>query len=128
MIIKLLHNDGYVVDYHYLGAAIGPHPQYDTCCVIDFASRVLSKEDYAAESVKTVRSISNEIMTEINLLRTTPHIYLFKLQSLFESFIDDSKIFRAKDGTRMTTKEGRNGKRRGDRSFQMKVEYSVSKE
>ena len=91
-----------------MGASIGPHPQYEVCCVIDLANRVVSFEKMSAEMVTSVKGVSDDVIQEVNLLRTAPQTYLTKLVTRSQLFIDDY-VFKKSDGSKIRLKEGKKG-------------------
>lgn len=93
-------------DYHFVGAVIGPHLQHKSCCVMDFATKVVSFDDISKEMLTNVMGVSEEIVSEINKLRTNPTEYINMLHSRYDAFIDD-EVYQLVDGTRIRTKEGK---------------------
>jgi hypothetical protein len=97
-----------LLDFLTIGAAIGPHPQHSYCCVMDFVTKALSFSDVEKETIKAVASYSDEIVSEVNLLRTTPERYIRLLEARYESFLDEF-TYKLPNELKRTSKEGKNG-------------------
>jgi hypothetical protein len=85
IIVNLLIDDGVATrghrknilhpDYHYVGAALGPHPNYHYCCVMDFTTKVVAydqilKKDFT-KSLKTMDDLKHEDI--VKLFLTVPY-------------------------------------------------------
>lgn len=85
IVVNLLIDDGVATrghrknilhpDYRYVGAALGPHPIYHFCCVMDFTTKVVGydqilKKDLT-KSLKTMDDLKNEDI--VKLFLTVPY-------------------------------------------------------
>jgi hypothetical protein len=64
-----------LTDFHWVGAAVGPHPQFGFCCVMDLATEVVSLEHLLREdlvmSLKSIEDLEHENI--VKLFLTVPH-------------------------------------------------------
>ena len=95
-------------DFLTVGAAIGPHPHHSYCCVIDFVTKALSFSEVEKETVTVVASYSDEIVQEVNLLRTMPDQYVHLLEDRLDSFVDEF-TYKLPNELKRTSKEGKTG-------------------
>lgn len=89
-----MHHVNYFADYHYVGAALGPHPDYSFCCVMDFTTKVVAfdqilKKDLT-KSLKTMDDLQNEDI--VKLFLTVP--YTGDLEAEFkEQLQSEAQVF-----------------------------------
>lgn len=95
-----------IAEFLTVGAAIGPHPQHSYCCVMDFVTKALSFEAVEKENITDVSNISEDILKEVNLMRTSPEKYIPLLQERYDSFVDEN-TYRLSNELRYQAKEGK---------------------